>query len=141
MSVEFEFSAGGVVTDRHGRLVLVAVRNFAGDRKIALPKGIVEKGESSLVAATREVQEETGFQVAPRSEKAASIIEYWYVRPSDKVRVKKKVSFFRFDVTGGDPSDHDAVEVDEVLVVPVDEGLAMLSYESERTAATEALAT
>ncbi len=138
MTVAFEFSAGGVVTDRSDNLVLVRVVNYAGDPKIALPKGLVERGESALVAATREVNEETGLEVEALSDEPASLIEYWFVRPSDKARVKKKVSFFRFDVVGGDPADHDA-EVEEVLVVPIAEGLELLSYPSEAQAAREAL--
>lgn len=138
MSVVFEFSAGGVVTDDAGDLVVVRVTNFAGDPKVALPKGIVERGERSLSAAQREVEEETGFQVEVISERPASVVEYWFVRPDDRVRVKKKVSFFRFRVVGGNPEDHDE-EVEEVLVLPVDEALAMLSYPSEVKAVREAL--
>jgi 8-oxo-dGTP pyrophosphatase MutT (NUDIX family) len=139
MAVVFEFSAGGVVTDDAGNLVVLRVRNFAGDSKVALPKGQVERGESSLAAATREVVEETGLAVEALSGKAASVIEYWYVRPDDKARVKKKVSFFRFRVIGGDASLHDD-EVDEVILAPADEAIEMLSYPGEARAAREALA-
>jgi len=138
MPVVFEFSAGGVVTNDAGDLVVVRVTNFAGDPKVALPKGLVEPGEAALAAAAREVTEETGFAVEPHSERPASTIEYWFVRPEDKMRVKKKVSFFRFSVVGGDPANHDE-EVDEVVVAPIEEAIAMLSYASEAQAAREAL--
>jgi len=138
MAVDFEFSAGGVVTDDAENLVVLLVRNFAGDQRIVLPKGHIEEGETTLRAATREVTEETGFAVECLSPTPIKVIEYWYVRPSDKIKVKKSVSFFRFKVVGGDPDDHDD-EVEEVLVIPITDALDRLSYPAERQVASEAL--
>jgi diadenosine hexaphosphate hydrolase (ATP-forming) len=52
-------SAGGVVTDGHGRIALVRERDRPG---WALPKGRVEPGETLEEAAVREVLEETGLR-------------------------------------------------------------------------------
>jgi 8-oxo-dGTP pyrophosphatase MutT (NUDIX family) len=51
-------AAGGVVIDHSGR-VLVLCRPSRGE--VRLPKGHVEKGESHLEAARREVAEESGY--------------------------------------------------------------------------------
>lgn len=54
-------AAGGVVSDDEGNM-LVILRNGRWD----LPKGRVEEGESTLRAALREVQEETGVSASPQ---------------------------------------------------------------------------
>ncbi|OGM28340.1 hypothetical protein A2962_00655 [Candidatus Woesebacteria bacterium RIFCSPLOWO2_01_FULL_39_61] len=54
--------AGGIVVRREGGKVMIAL---VGDKKIPdfiLPKGRIEKGESELNAAKREIAEETGLQ-------------------------------------------------------------------------------
>ncbi len=50
-------AAGGVVSDQNGDMLLIE-RNNRWD----LPKGKVEKGETLLKAALREVEEETGIK-------------------------------------------------------------------------------
>lgn len=49
--------AGGVVIGPAGKIALVTKRN----KKWSLPKGKIEKGETSLEAAQREIYEETGL--------------------------------------------------------------------------------
>lgn len=120
-----------------GKLVVVQTRNLAGRPVVTLPKGLVETGETPLEAARREVTEETGFDVRVTTPSPAGVTEYWFVRHS--VRVKKRVEFFRFLVTGGDPDRHDD-EVDQVLVLEPDSALEMLSYRTEREAVEKALA-
>lgn len=133
----FEHSAGGIVLTGNGKLVVIRTRNLAGRAVITLPKGLVESGETALSAARREVTEETGFQVRAGTPAPAGATEYWFVR--EGVRVRKRVEFFRFTVTGGDPAHHDH-EVDEVLVLDPASALAMLSYPGERTVVEKALA-
>ena len=64
-----EISAGGVVVRQmRGRCWLAAIepagRSAAGGKPVlALPKGLVEPGESALAAARREFKEETGFDL------------------------------------------------------------------------------
>lgn len=59
LKAEFKWveAAGGVVTNVVGDLLMIHLRG-----RWDLPKGHVESGESSLVAALREVEEETGIR-------------------------------------------------------------------------------
>ena len=45
--MQFEYSAGGVAVNEHGRLLMVKVKNLKGDIVWTFPKGHVEKGEKS----------------------------------------------------------------------------------------------
>jgi 8-oxo-dGTP pyrophosphatase MutT (NUDIX family) len=56
-----EFAAGGVV-GRGGKVLLIQVENLKGEVVWTFPKGHLEKGESRLAAALREVEEETGWK-------------------------------------------------------------------------------
>ena len=120
-----------------GRLVVVQTRNLAGEPVVTLPKGIVEAGETALSAARREVTEETGFEVRATTPAIVGTTEYWFVR--ERFRVKKRVDFFRFAVTGGAPACHDH-EVDQVLVLQPESAIARLSYPTEREVVEKALA-
>jgi 8-oxo-dGTP pyrophosphatase MutT (NUDIX family) len=51
-------SAGGVVLNRKGQVLVVNQRG----RSWSLPKGHLEDGEDTLVAARREIYEESGLQ-------------------------------------------------------------------------------
>lgn len=53
-------SAGGVVLDRSGRVLLIE-RTVDGGHEIRLPKGHIDPGEDPQDAARREVCEETGY--------------------------------------------------------------------------------
>ena len=121
------------------------VRRFAGEpfvaavrvkkgTVLALPKGHLEKGESSEQAATREVREETGLTATP-IEKLGDV-KYWYVR--DGERVMKQVSFFLFRYHSGSVRDHDH-EVDSAEWVRLDQAPSLLAYKGEREMAAAAL--
>lgn len=116
---------------------MIRTRNLAGQPVVTLPKGLVETGETALSAARREVTEETGFQVRAFTRAPAAATGYWFVR--ERVRVRKRVEFFRFTVTGGEPARHDH-EVDDVLVLEPESALAMLTYPGEREVVEKALA-
>ncbi|MFI5348860.1 MAG: NUDIX domain-containing protein [Elusimicrobiota bacterium] len=60
-----EFAAGGVV-GRGGKILLVQVKNLEGEIVWTFPKGHLEKGETWLPAALREVEEETGWKCLNR---------------------------------------------------------------------------
>ncbi len=132
----FEHSAGGVVLTADGRLVVVQARNLAGRPVVTLPKGLLEAGEQAIEAARREVTEETGLEVRAADRARAGVVEYWFVR--DRVRVKKRVDFFRFTVTGGDPALHDD-EVDEVVILEPLAAIGKLTYPAEREVVSKAL--
>ena len=54
-------SAGGIVLRREGERTLIALTRVAGMTRYVLPKGGVEKGETLLQAARREIEEEAGI--------------------------------------------------------------------------------
>ena len=137
MKTVFEHSAGGVVLTADGNLVVVRTTNLAGRPVVTLPKGLIETGEKAVRAACREVTEETGLEVTAVGDSPIDILEYWFVR--DRVRVKKRVVFFRFTVEGGSTALHDD-EVDEVLVLDPAAAVGMLSYPTERDVVRKTLA-
>jgi 8-oxo-dGTP diphosphatase len=102
-----------------------------GGKTWQLPKGVIEKGESTAEAAQREVAEETGL----RGEFVGPIgnVEYWYVSPweGEPVRIHKFVAFFLFRHTGGSTRDHDG-EVDDARWFTLAEARRKLSFEGER---------
>ena len=51
-------SAGGVVTNSEGKVLVVSQRGTSW----SLPKGHIDRGESALVAAKREIYEESGIR-------------------------------------------------------------------------------
>lgn len=127
--VETAVSAGGVILDAEGRVVLTSRRSFKGELQWGLPKGLVEKGEQPEEAALREAREETGLEV--ESVSALPRIDYWYVDSTRDVRVHKFVHWFLMRATGGDPSAHDH-ETEEVVFLPPAEAVSRASFRSER---------
>ena len=129
-----EFSAGGVVVrDTQGGtggevVVIVPTRRAAdGSRVLALPKGHVDPGETTIQAAVREVREETGIVAEPVCPLGES--RYWYRREGRTIG--KTVAFFLFDYRGGDTADHDD-EVEEVRWIGLQQAQSELSHQAER---------
>jgi 8-oxo-dGTP pyrophosphatase MutT (NUDIX family) len=131
MKTRFEHSAGGVVIRRNDGdvdVALAARRTRKGDLAWGLPKGLVEEGEAPEQSALREVREETGLEaeiLEPLGD-----ISYWYVWEDERIR--KKVTFFLMEATGGDVSLHDH-EMEEIRWFPLQEAVRRASYPSERT--------
>src|SRR6267378_6857883 len=99
-----ELSAGGVVVRGDEVVVIVPARRASdGSRVLALPKGHIDAGESTLQAAQREVREETGILAEPVRELGEA--HYWYRR--DGQTIPKSVSFYLFSYVDGDTADHD----------------------------------
>ena len=129
--VERQHSAGGLVV-RDGHVLLIAT---AGGRRWQLPKGHVERGESTRQAAVREVREETGISGRVVAELPG--IDYFFVE-KDGRRVRKHVDYFLLDYTGGDEADFDPGEVDGACWFPWEEALSRLSHANERRVAERA---
>jgi 8-oxo-dGTP pyrophosphatase MutT (NUDIX family) len=124
-----------VVVRGHEVVVIVPRRRAVdGARVLALPKGHVDRGESSLQAAEREVREEAG--VVGELVRELGEVRYWYRR--DGRAIGKTVTFYLFSYVGGDVHDHDD-EVEEARWIPLAEAQTTLSYETEREMVERAL--
>src|SRR6266550_2608238 len=101
---------------------------------LALPKGLVDPGETPQATAVREVHEETGI-VAELVTKLTDI-KYLYVRNwSDGERVFKIVSFYLLRYGSGDIDDVTSemrIEVKRALWVPLAEASGQMMYSNER---------
>ncbi|MFQ5803532.1 MAG: NUDIX hydrolase [Candidatus Methylomirabilales bacterium] len=129
MPVRNQVSSGGVIYRGGVQEPEIAIIGLKEGTVWALPKGLVESGEDPEETALREVQEETGL--TGRCLGKVGEIDYWFVNRQAGYRVHKRVHFYLFEHTGGDPSQHD-FEVEEVRWVPLTEALTRLSYRSER---------
>lgn len=139
-----EFSSGGVVVRRmRGRWWIAAIEPQRHDESpgvVALPKGMIDHGESAAQTAIREVHEETGI----RGELITKLddIKYFFVRTwGDRQRVFKVVSFFLLRYVSGridDVSHAMREEVRRALWIPLDAAPQQLSYQGERQMAERA---
>ena len=136
-----EFSAGGVLVRRlRGRWWVAAIRpNGKPEGVWALPKGLIDAGESGAETAVREVAEETGLQ--GRLEGKLGDVRYVYTRRGE--RVFKVVSFFLLRWRGGRIGELPRgmeLEVAEARWLPLDEAPRLLAYGGERDMAKRAIA-
>lgn len=91
-----EISAGGVVS-RSGKLLLVRVCNLEKRKVWTFPKGHLERGETALAAALREVEEETGwrcrkvrglpaarYRFRRKGRPVSKVVRWYWMRPVEK---------------------------------------------------------
>ena len=122
----FEFSAGGLVVDETGHVLLIRARDLRNRPVWTLPKGTLISGETSADAALREVREETGWRCELVRELEA--VTYWFQRDGDRVRKTVRWYLMRpLEKVG----EHDH-EVDEVAWTTRDDALSRLRYDSDR---------
>ena len=136
-----EFSAGGVLVRRlRGRWWLAAIRpNGKPEGTWALPKGLIDSGESGAETAVREAAEETGL--SGRLEGKLGDVRYVYTRRGE--RVFKVVSFFLLRYTSGRIGELPPgmeLEVAEARWLPLDDAPRLLAYGGEREMAKKAAA-
>jgi 8-oxo-dGTP pyrophosphatase MutT (NUDIX family) len=143
-----EVSAGGVVIRRMRRQWWVAVIEPRRDANsgastakarepvLALPKGLVDPGESPEQTAIREVREESGVVAAIITK--LTDIKYFYVRTwGDGERVFKIVSFYLLQFERGrvgNITDDMRHEVQRAFWMPLQDAAQKLSYKGERGA-------
>ncbi len=129
--IKEQISAGGVAFRRRGEAVEVALISTSKSGRWQLPKGMVDREESTEAAALREVREETGLD----TEMLAPIdkIEYWYYSMDGgrRVRYHEFVYFYLLRYRSGDVSDHDH-EVEEARWVEIGQAHAMLAFGGEK---------
>jgi 8-oxo-dGTP pyrophosphatase MutT (NUDIX family) len=130
----FEFSAGGLVFDDEGRILLIRARDLRNRPVWTLPKGTLNPGETSADAAVREVREETGWRCERVRELEA--VTYWFQR--DGARVRKTVRWFLMRPLEKE-GEHDH-EVDEVAWAERADALSRFRYDSDRRLLTTTLA-
>jgi len=134
-----EFSAGAVCVRRlRDRWMLAAIRPGGKPPGVwALPKGLVDPGESPELTAVREVEEETGV----RGDLLGKLGDVRYVYTRSGMRIFKVVSFYLVRYRGGRigdvPPEH-RHEVAEARWLPLDEAPSLLAYGGERDIAARA---
>lgn len=101
---------------------------------LALPKGLIDPGETAPVTAVREVHEETGLTAEVIAKLADT--RYVYVRKwGDGERVFKIVTFYLLRYVSGeidDVTEAMRVEVRRALWIPLGEASSHLMYSNER---------
>jgi len=129
-----EFSAGGVLVRRlRGRWFFAATRPTGRPKAVwALPKGLVDPGETPAETAVREAAEETGL--ASRLDRKLGDVRYVYTRRGGE-RVFKVVSFYLLRYRSGRIGELPPgmeIEVEEARWLPLDEASQRLAYAGER---------
>lgn len=134
-----EFSAGVVLVRRmRGRWWFAAVRPQGKREGLwALPKGLIDTGETAADTALREGFEETGV----RATIASKLGDVRYVYTWEGERVFKVVSFFLAHASSGRigvlPPGMER-EVAEARWLPLADGPTLLAYRGEREMAAKA---
>jgi len=126
-------AAGGVVLrdGSSGPEVLVVHRVRHADW--SLPKGKLDPGEPHVVAAVREVEEETGVRARVLGELSQVVYEV----PEGT----KRVRWYAMAPVAGDPADRPADrEVDVARWLAVDEAAGLLTYAADTELLDEARA-
>ena len=128
---ESQISAGGVAYRREGEAIEIAIISVGEQGRWQLPKGLIDKNETSEQAALREVREEAGIETEIID--LIDKVEYWYYakRGGKRIRFHKFVYFYLLEYRSGDTADHDR-EVNEARWVDIDAGLNMLTFKSEK---------
>ncbi|MFH0937060.1 MAG: NUDIX hydrolase [Candidatus Daviesbacteria bacterium] len=129
-----EFSAGGVILQKHGdNWEVLLVRNQSlKDPEIyywGFPKGHIEEGEETKKAAVREVLEETGVETEIIEKIGDS--RYVFFSPQEGEKVFKVVSFFLMKYLSGEPKAQDG-EISEAKWFPVEEALKVFSFPKDK---------
>ncbi len=120
----------------------------SGYHKWVLPKGLVERGESAMEAAVREVREEVGVEARIVDMAPLKTIEYYYFADLDtsvkttrrvknyqedggaKTRVHKQVIFYLMEAEND--LGKEGWEMESRQWVSYEEGMKLLEFESEQ---------
>ena len=125
--VKKAFSAGGAVYRGEPEGILWLVIKAKSDGKWRLPKGGIEKNETSLQAAQREVGEEGGVEVEPLGK--VGIEKYFFVQ--DEQKIFKTVIFYLMHYLQEKPGPLD-LTTEAIDWLPYDEARERLSFANEK---------
>lgn len=128
-----ETSAGAIVIHRSDGTVKYLILHYPAGHW-DFPKGNVEKGESDLDAAIREISEETGLTDLKIINGFKKRIQYYYKR-GDQL-VKKTVTFYLAESKTKDVKL--SYEHQGYIWLPIDEALAKVTYQNARNVLKEA---
>jgi len=128
--VRHERSAGGVLLVPSGDRILVPLITVPGTEVVGLPKGRIERGETAVEAAVREMREETGL--TGMALEALGTISYRFWAHAEKSRVNKSVDFFLMLYRAGSPARYRPDEVENVQLVPLSDAEALLTHGGEK---------
>lgn len=134
---ETQVSAGGIVYRPNADGGEVALISVGDPPRWQLPKGLVDAGETTEIAAQREVREEAGIEATIVGK--METVEYWYQATvgGKRVRYHKFVHFFLMRYVSGDVADHDH-EVNEARWMEIGLALELIAFKSERTVLAKA---
>lgn len=150
-----EISAGGVVYRQDAGKYQFLIGKHSGYHKWVLPKGLVERGESQMEAAVREVMEEVGVEAKIEEMAPLKIIEYYYFADLSasvgvgadgqdterrvkkyqeeggaKTRIHKQVIFYLMETQRD--LGQSGWEMEDRKWVDFEEGMQLLAFESEK---------
>jgi 8-oxo-dGTP pyrophosphatase MutT (NUDIX family) len=123
-----ETSAGGIVFRRDGDVVrYLLIRDPY--LNWGLPKGHVERGETPLEAALREVMEETALDNMENVGELPTID--WFFRDKGKL-IHKYCHFFLLESRAGEPKPQLDEGITECVWLPLEDALHRLTYDNAR---------
>lgn len=120
-----------MVYRRKGETVEIVIISVGEQSRWQLPKGLIDKGETSAEAALREVREEAGIEA--EVVELIDKVEYWYYSKGSgkRIRFHKYVYFYLLKYRSGNTEDHDR-EVNDARWVDIDTGRTMLAFKGEK---------
>lgn len=113
-----------------GDHILVPLITPPESTAVALPKGRIERGESAIEAAVREMREETGLTGMVLE--PLGTISYRFWARAEQSRINKSVDFFLMLYRAGSPARYRPEEVENVRLAPLAEAEDLLTHSGEK---------